>query len=579
MSDQQNWPGSGPFPGGRPPAEDEGGRYQIGGPADGGARQGGPQPSHPSHPPYGGDLTSQWPSSGAHQAGHGQPSPGQAPSGHGGHGPYPYGYQQPYPTGPYGAPVGPQGYPGQPYGGSAYGQGYGAQQYGAPPVGGPPPYGMLPPAAIPPSPPGGRHGSRAMRAGAAALVLVAAVVAGAGLGRAIWPSNTSSVASGPTATPTTTPSSGANGGTGSGSGLSPFFGDGGTGGTPGGTSEGAGGPSDVSAIAAKVDPALVDVNDVFDYESAEGAGTGIVLTSNGEILTNNHVIDGETKLSVTDVGNGKTYSATVVGYDSTHDVAVIQLQGASGLKTAKISAASPSVGEAVVAIGNAGGTGGTPTSAGGSITALDQSITASDDLTDSSEQLSGLIETNANVESGDSGGSLVNASGQVIGMDTAASEGFNFSSSGNEGFAIPISEAMTIAKEIEAGKGSATVHVGATAFLGVKVNATEQSASSGSGFGSGIGTGGTGGFGYADVTGAQICDITGCVVDGAPAQKAGLEPGDVITSLGGKKVTSSSDLTHLLVPYHPGQKVEVGWVDAEGNSHRASITLASGPPA
>ncbi len=169
-------------------------------------------------------------------------------------------------------------------------------------------------------------------------------------------------------------------------------------------------------------PGLVDVNSTLGYEGASGAGTGIVLTSTGEILTNNHVIDGATSISVTDVGNGKTYKATVVGYDKSHDIAVLQLQGASGLKTAKIGDSSKAtVGESVVAIGNAGGTGGTPSAAGGSIIALNQQITASDELGGASEQLTGLIEVNADVQPGDSGGSLVNSAGQVIGIDTAAS--------------------------------------------------------------------------------------------------------------------------------------------------------------
>ena len=278
------------------------------------------------------------------------------------------------------------------------------------------------------------------------------------MSRVAWPS--SQLASGATSPATTTPSSGSPGGNG-GSGTSPF------GGSAAGGTEGAGGPSDVSAIASKVDPAVVDVNSTFNYEGAEGAGTGIVLTSTGLVLTNNHVIDGATKLSVTDVGNGETYPATVVGYDNTHDVALVQLQGASGLTTAKLAPSSQSMGEAVVAIGNAGGTGGTPTSAGGSITALHQSITANDELDGGSEQLSGLIEVNANIEAGDSGGPLVNASGEVIGMDTAASESFAFSSEGNQGFAIPLSAALAIARQIESGHGNATVHVGATGFLGL----------------------------------------------------------------------------------------------------------------
>jgi S1-C subfamily serine protease len=313
-----------------------------------------------------------------------------------------------------------------------------------------------------------------------------------------------------------------------------------------------------------VDQAIVDVNTILNYQDAEGAGTGIVLTSNGEILTNNHVVDGATKISVTDVGNGKTYSATVVGYDLSRDIAVLQLQGASGLKTAKLATSKPSIGEAVVAIGNAGGAGGMPTSAGGSITALGQSITASDELTGSSEQLSGLIEVNANVEAGDSGGPLVNAAGEVIGMDTAASQGFAFSSQGNSGFAIPLSGATTIAREIEAGQASATVHIGSTAFLGVLVGSTQNPL-----FGQFSGGAGTGPAGV----------VVSNVVNGGAAQSAGIGAGDTIVSLGGQAVTSPAQLTRLLVPDRPGQKVQIVWEDQTGQSHTATVTLASGPPA
>ena len=196
---------------------------------------------------------------------------------------------------------------------------------------------------------------------------------------------------------------------------SPFGSGSGTGnGSSGSGTNSTGSPADTAAIAAKVSPALVDINSTFGYQSAQGAGTGIVLTSNGEILTNNHVINGATKISVTDVGNGKTYTAKVVGYDDSHDIAVLQLQGASGLQTAKLADSSTAaVGAGVVAIGNAGGTGGTPSYAGGSITALNQSITASDDLDGANEQLTGLIEVNANIQPGDSGGSLVNTAGSV----------------------------------------------------------------------------------------------------------------------------------------------------------------------
>ncbi|HKH89126.1 MAG TPA: trypsin-like peptidase domain-containing protein, partial [Acidimicrobiales bacterium] len=164
----------------------------------------------------------------------------------------------------------------------------------------------------------------------------------------------------------------------------------------------------------------MDVNTTLSYQSEQGAGTGMVLTSTGEVLTNNHVVEGATKISVTDIGNGKTYSAKVVGYDRSKDIAVLQLIGASGLQTVNLgNSSSVSVGEGVVAVGNANGAGGTPSYAGGAVTATNQSITATDQAGGDSEQLGGLIETNADVIPGDSGGPLVNASGQVIGMDTA----------------------------------------------------------------------------------------------------------------------------------------------------------------
>src|SRR5215467_1338664 len=221
-------------------------------------------------------------------------------------------------------------------------------------------------------------------------------------------------------------------------------------------------------IASRVSPGLVDVTSTLGFAGATAKGTGIVLTSNGEVLTNNHVISGATSVSVTDIGNGKTYKATVVGYDESHDIAVLQLSNASGLTTATTGDSSTvKIGDRVVGLGNAGGVGGAPSAAAGSVTALNQSITASDEGSGSSEQLTGLIQTNANIQAGDSGGPLANSHGQVIGVDTAASAGFQFgnggfgdggngnngsSGSGNQGttqgYAIPINTALSIASEI-----------------------------------------------------------------------------------------------------------------------------------
>jgi S1-C subfamily serine protease len=303
-----------------------------------------------------------------------------------------------------------------------------------------------------------------------------------------------------------------------------------------------------------VDAALVDINTTLSFQNAQAAGTGIVLTSTGEILTNNHVVAGATSISVTDIGNGRTYTASVVGYDTTADVAVLQLNGASGLATAKVGNSSNlTVGQSVVALGNAGGVGGTPSSSAGSVTGLNQAITAADQGTGTSERLTGLIQTDAQLAPGDSGGALVNSSGQVIGIDTAGSNGVSFQSASTTGFAIPINTAMSIANQIESGRASTTVHIGQTAFLGVEVAPSASVPSSGSG---------------AVIAGA---------VSGSPAQTAGIAAGDVITSVAGTTVTSPNDLTTALQQHHPGDKVSIGWTDQAGAQHTATVQLVAGP--
>lgn len=316
-----------------------------------------------------------------------------------------------------------------------------------------------------------------------------------------------------------------------------------------------------SQIADRVDPALVNIVSTLGYAQAASAGTGIVLTSNGEVLTNNHVIQGATSIKATDVGNGRTYTATVVGYDASHDVAVLQLQNASGLTSASLGDSSTvKTGDSVVALGNAGGQGGTPSVATGTVTGLDESITARDELTGATEELTGLIETNADIQPGDSGGPLVNAYGQVIGMNTAASSGFQFQtqSGQTQAFAIPVDTTESIADQIEAGTTSASVHIGATAFLGVQIQSADQ------------GFGGFGGQGGAIVAGT---------VSGSPADKAGLTQGDKITAIGGQSVSTAKDVANALVKYHPGDSVSISWVDANGQSHTATVTLSTGPAA
>jgi S1-C subfamily serine protease len=317
-------------------------------------------------------------------------------------------------------------------------------------------------------------------------------------------------------------------------------------------------------IAGQTDPGLVDVVSTLGYQQAEAAGTGLVLTSSGEVLTNNHVINGATSIKVTDIGNGRTYPAKVMGYDTTKDLAVLQLQGASGLQTVNLGDSSTvAVGQKVVALGNAEGKGGTPSVATGKITGLNSSITASDEGSGTSEQLSGLINDNAPIQPGDSGGPLVNTAGQVIGIDTAASSSSSpnetAQTTATEAFAIPINEALSIASQIEAGHGSATVHISTTGFLGVQVtsasNATAEGVPSGSG--------------------ALIAGV----LPGGAAQNAGITAGDVITSVDGQSVSSPSALQAAMEQHHPGDSVRIGWTDQSGQAQSATVTLATGPAA
>ena len=321
-----------------------------------------------------------------------------------------------------------------------------------------------------------------------ALLLVVAIIVGLGIGHGVWRNTV------PGGNASNSFGNSGNSGNAGGLGQNPSgSGNGAGSGSSGSGGSGSGGASSgtVSAIAAKVSPALVDVDTTVGTptnQTGEAAGTGIVLSSNGLVLTNNHVISGSTSIKATDVGNRKTYVAEVVGYDRTHDVALIQLKNATGLQTAKLGdSTGVSLGDTVVGLGNAGGLGGSPSVAAGQVTALNQSITAQDESTGASEQLNGLIQTDADIQPGDSGGALVNSSAQVVGVNTAASAGFSFQTQEGQGFAIPINQAVTIAHEIQSGHNSSTVHIGPTAFLGVYLN-NPTSSNGGSG-----GTGGSSG--------------------------------------------------------------------------------------
>ncbi len=501
-------------------------------------------PEAPGQPHYG-------------QPGYGQPGYGQPGYGQPGYG------QPGYGQAAYGQP----GYGGPGY--AAYGQpGYGEQGYGQPPHGG---YGAWSGGpgwggygSPPPPPPGSRFGR------VLAYVAVAALAAGVGAGAAIAlnhsPDSSSPVANGSQQNPFS------NGGNNN-FGQAPSNNQNGAG--SGGTNSGTG-SLNAQALAAKVDPAIVDITSQLKYNNATAEGTGMVISPNGLVLTNNHVIDEATSVSATLVVSGKTYTAKVLGYDSTDDVALLQLQGASGLKTVSVADSSKvKVGQAVLALGNAGGRGGLPATAQGTVQGLNRTIQASDSGANTQETLHGMIQTNAPIQEGDSGGPLVNSAAQVIGMDTAANtSGFAPDQSvATAGFAIPINHAVTIANQIAGGHASSTVHIGLGGFLGVTAAAANDPSGcqSNGGFGGGgVGGGGFGGYTPPVSSGALICQV----YPGTPAQAGGLTSGDVITSVNGQTVASSDGLTSLMAGDHPGDQLSISYVDANGARHQTSVTLS-----
>ncbi|WP_235515551.1 S1C family serine protease [Curtobacterium sp. Leaf183] len=347
----------------------------------------------------------------------------------------------------------------------------------------------------------------------------------------------------------TTTLPGTGGGTGSdGSGTNGFTvpGEGSGNGSGSGSSDGSSTQSPATAATAAQKKGVVTINTVIGYDAAsQAAGTGMVLTSDGTILTNNHVIQGATSISVTDETTGKQYDAEVVGADATNDVAVLKLKDASGLSTVSLDDdGGAKTGDAVTDVGNAEGTGNL-VAAEGTVTATDQAIQVQSESGTGTESLSGLIEVAADIVSGDSGGPVLDSEGEVVGMATAASSG----SAEVTGYAIPIATAKSIAEKILAGDASGTITIGLPAFLGVQVSGTAT----------------TGGVAVAGT------------VAGSGAATAGLAAGDTITSIDGTAVTSSDQLTQVIQSKSVGDQVTVGYTNSAGAASTVTVTLTAGP--
>jgi S1-C subfamily serine protease len=386
---------------------------------------------------------------------------------------------------------------------------------------------------------------------AAAVIFTAGAGGGAVASLALAHSTTTASADGGTSTQGGAPGSGTqngNGGTQNGfGGTQGGFGgtQGGFGGSGSGSSGSGSSTSTATAATADQKTGLVTIVTELGYENGEAAGTGIVLTSGGRILTNNHVIDGATSIKVTVESTGRSYTAEVVGTNATKDVAVLQLQGASGLTPAGLATGTPTVGDQVTAVGNANGTG-TLSAAAGTVSALDRTITTSSEAGTAGETLKGLIEISADVVSGDSGGAVEDSNGDVVGVTTAASSG----NADVTGYAIPISTAVDIAKQIVAGDDTAEITIGLPAFLGVSM-ATDTNGASGA--------------------------VIGQVLPGTAAAKTDLAAGDTITAVDGTAIASRAALSKAVATHQPGDRVTIRYTDTKGASHTATVTLLAGP--
>ena len=352
----------------------------------------------------------------------------------------------------------------------------------------------------------------------------------------------------------------------------------------------------VQAVYRRVVPGIVDVTSNLQYRQETAKGTGFVINAAaGLILTNNHVIDQATGVTVTLVTSGRSYPARVLGYDAADDIALLQVRGAAGLKAVRTGDSSlAAAGTPVLAIGNEAGQGGSPTVAPGVISSLGRTIVASDQSSGLTETLHGMFQTSADIRPGDSGGPLADAAGRVIGINTAAGGSTVYS-----GYAIPINQALPVTRQIAAGRGARPggpgnnkVHIGLPAFLGVLL---PDSTSSGpgeqdgqelrqAGTVSGSGSGNASGCSTANLAAgpAAVAPVrSGALVDGVlcgtVADQAGISAGDVITSFGGRTVTSPGSLTGLLRRYHPGSMVPLAWTGPDGSPHTAVVTLTAGP--
>ncbi len=335
--------------------------------------------------------------------------------------------------------------------------------------------------------------------------------------------------------------------------------------------KGISGGLSIPQILAKVEPAVVDLtakgvetSSTQGAEEFEDAGTGMIISSSGLVLTNNHVIEDATTIHATLYGQTKAYPVKVVGTDPGHDVAVLQIEGLSNLPTVTFGNSDEiQVGDPVVAIGNALDLPGTPTVTQGIVSALNRSISATTQLL--TEHLTGMIQTDAPINPGNSGGPLVNALGQVVGMDTAIIASTSSTPAQSLGFAESIDSVVQVIRNIESNpsyynKPGSKLSTGKGAFLGVVVSPLNA---------------------QTDLEIGYPSNQTGALVDavdpGSAAASAGIEPEDVIVSFDGKAITTVTQLVNDVSSQSPGASATVGVLTPTGSQQTDTVSLGTAP--
>jgi S1-C subfamily serine protease len=331
-------------------------------------------------------------------------------------------------------------------------------------------------------------------------------------------------------------------------------------------------PQDVQEVLAKVEPAVVSIDSQSGSSGSsaggdfvQAAGSGMILTPDGEVLTNDHVVSGASSVTVTLFGQTKALSAHVLGTDPADDLALVQIDQASGLPTVTLGDSSETrVGDSVLAIGNALALAGGPTVTEGIVSAENRSLSAQND-NGQTENLTGLLQTDAAINPGNSGGPLVNADAQVVGMNTAvASSSTGNAPTENIGFAITVDSVKPRLAQLRQGggaNGGTTPQVAPpsnSSYIGVTVGPVTPALQQ-----------------QDDLTPSSGALVL-LVQPGSPAAKAGLQVDDVIVSFNGTSIQSPNDLTSAIHPLKPGDSVTLG-VYRGSDKMSVPVTLEARP--